>query len=261
MHSLVSRDSCLKFALAAALAAACPLAHADSVTISDPYVGQISSASGAASQASDVIGNYSEFDIDKLVFTSITPGNITVQVDFNHAVSGSPATADLALNPYVFPKATLPVGDLLFDVNGVYTFGVALVAHDGLIAGDLYQITSTYSSDDFLAGSGYYWRFGTPVQMDPNGAQLIGTGAAPVTVGLGGAEVQTTLSFATNGTFWNDLTASGLSVHFGSAVCGNDVLDGRITAPTPEPAQMLLFGTVLLIAMPLLRKKLRRAQL
>jgi hypothetical protein len=261
MNCTIWRNSCLKLTLAAAFAAVCPLAQADTVTISDPYVGQNSSASGAASQASDVIGSYSEFDIDKLVFTAITPGNVTVQVDFNHAVPGSSNTADLALNPYVFPKATLPVGDLLFDVNGVDTFGVALVAHDGLIAGDLYQITNTYSSDHFLAGSGYYWRFGTPVQMDPNGAQLIGTGAAPVTVGLGGAEVQTTLSFATNAAFWNDLAAAGLSVHFESAVCANDVLDGRVTAPTPEPAQMVLFGTVLVIAMPLLSKKLRRTQI
>jgi hypothetical protein len=97
--------------------------------------------------------------------------------------------------------------------------------------------------------------------MDPNGAQHVGAGAAPATVGIGGVEVQTTLSFATSANFWNDLAASGLSVHFESAVCGNDVLDGRITAPTPEPAQIALFGTVLLIAMPLLRKKLRRSQI
>jgi hypothetical protein len=120
MHSFISRDTCLKLALAAVLSAAIPLAHAD-ITTNDSYFGQSNSGSGASSQASDVIGSCNEFDIDKIVFIALTPGNVTVQVDFNHSVPGSSTTPDLGLNPYVFPKATLPVGDRLFD--GVDKYG------------------------------------------------------------------------------------------------------------------------------------------
>jgi hypothetical protein len=60
--------------------------YADSVSIIDAYQGQNNSTSGPASLASDVIGLYGEFDIDRIIFTSITPGNITAQIRFNHAL-------------------------------------------------------------------------------------------------------------------------------------------------------------------------------
>jgi hypothetical protein len=230
--------------------------YADTISIIDAYGGQNSSASGAASLASDVIGLYSEFDIDRIVFMSITPGNITAQIRFNHAVPNT-LTADLLLHAYSYPSVTLPVADLLFDVNGVFKYGVPLVSHDSLTAGALYQVQSVYTSDHFLNGSGYFWRFGTPVDIDPAGAVLLNAGTAPLTTGLGGEEVQTVLSFTPSSGFWNDLTAQGLSVHFASAVCGNDVLDGRITA-TPEPGSILLLGTVLVIGASALRKRFRR---
>jgi hypothetical protein len=114
-----------------------------------------------------------------------------------------------------------------------------------------------YTSDHFLNGSGYFWRFGAPADINPAGAVELDAGSAPVTTALGGAEVQTVLSFTPSSGFFNDLTTQGLSVHFASAVCGNDVLDGRITA-TPEPGSILLLGTVLLIGATALRKKIRR---
>ena len=227
----------------------------DIATITDLYQGQNNSGSGPASLSSDVIGAYSEFDVDRIVFTSLLSNNISAQVRFNHSVQGQPTQADLGLNAYYFAPFTLPVADLLFDVNGIYTFGVPLVSHDGLVAGSLYQIVSARTSNDYLNGSGYFWRFNTPVAINPAGATLLNTGAAPVTIGLGYAEVQTTLSFTPNADFWNDLTSSGLSVHFASAVCGTDVLDGRIQV-TPEPGAIILFGTALLLIVPILRRHL-----
>ena len=229
--------------------------RADSISIIDAYRGQNDAGSGPASVAADVIGSYSEFDIDRIVFTSLSPENVTAQVRFNHAIPNT-LTSDPSLQPYSYPSVTLPVADLLFDVNGVFEYGVPLVSHDSLTAGALYQVQSVYTSDHFLNGSGYYWRFGAPVGIDPLGAVLLDAGSAPVTTGNGGAEVQTLLSFTPSSGFWNDLTAQGLSVHFASAVCGNDVLDGRITA-TPEPGSILLLGTVLLIGMSALRRKIR----
>ena len=238
------------------LAAGGAQCYADSVSITDPYQGQNNSGSGPASLGADVIGLYAEFDIDQIVFTSITPGNITAQIRFNHALPNT-LTADTSLQAYSYPGVTLPVADLLFDVNGVIEYGVPLVSHDSLTAGALYQVQSVYTSDHFLNGSGYFWRFGAPVDIDPAGAVLLNAGSAPVTTALGGAEVQTVLSFTPSSSFWNDLTTQGLSVHFASAVCGNDVLDGRITA-TPEPGSILLLGTVLLFGATALRKKIRR---
>lgn len=230
--------------------------YADPVSIIDPYSGQNNSGSGPASIAADVIGLYAEFDIDQIVFTSITPGNVTAQIRFNHALPNT-LTADPSLQAYSYPGVTLPVADLLFDVNGVFTYGVPLVSHDSLTAGALYQVQSVYTSDHFLNGSGYYWRFGAPVDINPAGAVLLDAGSTPVTTVLGGAEVQTVLSFTPSSGFWNDLSAQGLSVHFASAVCGNDVLDGRITA-TPEPGSILLLGSVLLIGASVLRKRIRQ---
>jgi len=254
-HFFAQRFS-LMFGGILTLAAGGAHCYADSVSIIDPYQGQNNSGSGAASLASDVIGLYAEFDIDRIVFTSITPGNITAQVRFNHALPNT-LTADPSLQAYAYPGVTLPVADLLFDVNGVFTYGVPLVSHDSLTAGALYQVQSVYTSDHFLNGSGYFWRFGAPVDIDPAGAVLLNAGSAPVTTVLGGAEVQTVLSFTPSAGFWNDFTTQGLSVHFASAVCGNDVLDGRI-APTPEPGSILLLGSVLLIGTSLLRKRIRK---
>ena len=228
---------------------------ADIVTITDPYQGQNNSGAGPASLASDVIGAYSEFDVDRIIFTSLSSNNISAQIRFNHSVQGQPSLADLALHSYFFSPYTLPVADLLFDVNGTYTFGVPLVSHDGLVAGSLYQMLSVRTSNDYLSGSGYFWRFNTPVTINPIGATLLNAGAAPVTTGLGYAEVQTTISFTPNAGFWNDLTGPGLSVHFASAVCANDVLDGNIHA-TPEPGAIILFGTSLLLIVPILRRQL-----
>jgi len=228
---------------------------ADLVTIPDPYQGQNNSGSGPASLAADVIGAYSEFDVDRIIFTSLSSNNISAQVRFNHSVQGQPTLPDLTLHSYYFAPFTLPVADLLFDVNGTYTFGVPLVSHDGLAAGSLYQMLSARTSNDYLSGNGYFWRFNTPVAINPSGATLLNAGAAPVTIGLGYAEVQTTISFTPNADFWNDLTGPGLSVHFASAVCANDVLDGNIHV-APEPGAIMLFGTILLLIVPILRRQL-----
>ncbi|HEU5321763.1 MAG TPA: hypothetical protein VFX28_13235 [Methylomirabilota bacterium] len=242
---------CLGLGLSLVLAAA---AGAVPIVINDGfYAGPTASGSGAASQTSDVIGRYADFDIRSITFTQVASDAVTASIRFNYH-GGDASLADWSL-----AGSTMRVGDLLFGAGGGYQYGVALVSHDGLDAGDLYAITGTRSSDSYLAGSGLYWRFGTPVRMQSAGATWLGGGTSSTT-NLGGYEVETTLTFAPGGNFLAALMAAGaLDVHFASAICANDIIDGSLPRPVPEVGSLLLVGSGLLVGgLVLGRLRLRR---
>jgi hypothetical protein len=240
--------------LVAATAATAALATAGGagavpVVISDTYQGRSASGGGGASQANDVIGAYRDFDIESITFTQIESYGITASIRFNYH------SGDATLADWSFAGATMRPADLLFGVNGVHRYGVALVSHDGFDAGDLYRIDGTRTSDHYLSGSGLYWRFNNPVRMDPTGATHEGVGTVqtlnvlangavgtPTTGNPRSYEVQTTLHFNPSDDFMNDFMTNGsLSVHFASAICANDVIDGTIHA-VPEAGSLLLVG-------------------
>lgn len=161
---------------------------------------------------------------------------MTAEIRFNYNFG------DASLSPYTFAGSTIEVGDLLFSVSGAYRYGVALIAHDGLVAGKLYSILGARNSDDYLGSSGLGYRFNTEVRMNPTGAVVIGDGTVS-TQNIGGYELLSTLNFTPSGSFLIDLS-SGLEIEFASAICANDIVQGYVGAPSvPEPSTWLFFVT------------------
>src|SRR5438552_5476280 len=208
------------------------LAYPLPITITVPYGGQNNSGSSNG----DVIGALGAFDIESLTFTQLSASGVTAGIRFNYNFG------DASLAPYTFAGSTIEVGDLLFSVGGSYRYGVALVSHDGLLAGKLYSILGTRSSDDYLGSSGLGYRTNTPVRINPTGAVVIGDGTVS-TANIGGYEVLSSLNFTPSASFLIDLS-SGLEVGFASAICANDIAQGHIDASAvPEPSTWLLFVT------------------
>ena len=208
------------------------IAYALPITVTDPYGGQ----NNPGSSNGDVIGALGGFDIESLTFTQLGASGVTAGIRFNYNFG------DASLAPYTFAGNTIQVGDLLFSVGGAYRYGVALVSHDGLLAGKLYSILGALSSDDYLGSSGLTYRFNTEVRMNPTGAVVIGDGTVS-TSNIGGYEVLSNLNFTPSASFLTDLS-SGLGVEFASAICANDIAQGYIDAPSvPEPSTWLLFVT------------------
>jgi len=210
----------------------------------------------------DVLGRLRNFDIDYVRFTVITAQEIQalIHVNFNYDGLGNPTV----LNGWAWDSQRfLNSGDLLFDVGDTYKYGVPIVGHDSLIAGSLYSITNgavQYSQNVFGAGG----RSGIPVWIN-SGETRVGVGYSPTWLrdnidpnhnpDVAGI---ITLRFTPTAGFLADLATTGLSVHFASATCGNDVLNGNIQyGAVPEPMSMFLMGGGLL-ALGLFGRRFRR---
>jgi hypothetical protein len=208
-------------------------AYALPVTFTDPYGGQNNSGNTNA----DVMGALGRFDIESVTFTQLNAGGGTAGIRFNYNFG------DATLAPYSFLTTTLEVGDLLFSVGGTYRYGVALISHNGLVAGKLYSILGTQSSDDYLGASGLNYAHNIAVRMNPTGAVVIGDGTV-ATQNIGGYELLSTLNFTPSVSFLADLNSSGLGVEFASAVCANDIVHGYLPPTSvPEPSTWLLFAS------------------
>lgn len=195
----------------------------------------------------DVIGSLSGFDIESVTLTQFSNSTVSLEISFNYGPANNYSRPD-PLAPYNFFGAQLQVGDLLFGrtpppgQEPVYTYGVALIAHDGFDAGDLYRIKATRDSDFYLgAFSGsLFWNYDTPVRMDPLDSEHLSAGTA-VTTKPGAPRLLTTITFDQHPDFQDDWNDTGLSVHFTSGICANDELNGGIgPAQVPEPASFLL---------------------
>jgi hypothetical protein len=210
----------------------------------------------------DVIGAREGFDIESITLTQFDNAAVSLKIRFNYSKpedyghAGNYALTSLA--DYYDFGIRMSVGDLLFapktpnlppgvppypgHVYPPYVYGVALVDHDGFNAGDLYRISSTLDSNFYLDPydpnhSRFIWNFGAPVRMNFTGSQHLTDGTA-VTTAVGGPEVETTITFAQDPGFNADWGNFNLLVHFASAICANDEINGLIGPPPPDTTRV-----------------------
>ncbi|MBS1831037.1 MAG: PEP-CTERM sorting domain-containing protein [Acidobacteria bacterium] len=240
------------FSLALALGMA-GLAPAASLVAVDAYAG----SNNNGSSNGDVIGLLRSFDID-LVSISNTGNNVTVIVHMNYGANGG----DTGLGPITigsFPSVN--PGDVLLT-NGANRWAIPLVSHNntttgggGMTAANLYSVSSFLTASTVLGNpSGGTYRPTENVWGNSTGATVRSSGASRnVTLFAAPYEIEVAINFtlltdianAANTTaFLNALSDSNSVLHFASATCGNDVVNGSPTADetTPEPASLALMG-------------------
>ena len=213
---------------------------ASPVTVFDSYL-QPNCASGC-----DVIGINADFDIDKIVFTTLTSSTVTAQIYTNYH-SGS---ADLA--PWSEFGITLSVGDLIFQ-GGSDKYVVPLHDHGAFHAGQLYSVTELLTAQTVLGNPpGVIYRNGEFVWGGGTSTAIGAAGTVSVACANGesivsgrcpsGGELIVTTTFHPNSSFSGELAASDLSVSFAAATCANDVIAGGLD-PVPAPASLLLMAS------------------
>lgn len=137
-------------------------------------------------------------------------------------------------------------GDLALDLPGgaAFEYGIALTNHNGIVAGNLYNVTHWKLSNAY-APSGYSY--------NQNQIVSIGTGTD-----MGDATISWNL-IGSNPTYRIDVAIARdlipgdiIGLHWPVATCANDYVDGP--APVPEPATLLLFGSGMMGLVGLWRK-------
>lgn len=220
------------------LLAIAPAALAAPITITDQWgVG-----------APDVVGANSSFDIQKGVF-DFGPTSATIKLYFNFGPTNT------SLSPFSLGSVILSLGDLFISGGGV-NYGIALAAHNTAVSGDvaagtLYQINNSngqLTAAQALNGPSITYRPNEIVWLRNNGAGSItpvAVGSISVQSGGDGVvnpEFVVTINMQYSSTIGANLASP--SIHFASATCGNDVLDGQI----PEPGSLGLIGGGLVLA-------------
>lgn len=243
------------------LALTLSLANATTIVINDAYVENPGWIQYGGGYSSDVIGRLVNFDIKAVQF-SLLPGNlagITIWTNYHNG--------DTTLSPFTFfppPAPPLLIGDILFrGAGGAFLYGVPVVAHDGLTPGALYRIGGARTAWDLLQIYGQdsqNYRPNYPVHIDPAGARLVGAAAfAPLVTdpgAPGGPLVEVLMQFGVDSGFRAALD-EGMLLSFANMTCANDVLEGNVHVPVPEPGTLVLAGAGL-IAAGLLRRRIVR---
>jgi len=217
-----------------------PAAFATSFTVTDPF--------GVGSP--DVIGANSSFDIQKGEF-DFGSTSATIRLYFNYGPNNT------SLAPFnITSSLVLSVGDL-FIYGPNYAYGVALATHNNatsgnVVAGTLYQINNgngLLTASQVLGGTNAIdYRPNEYVWLRNLNGGLTSAGSGSVSVQGGGngtsnPEFVVTINLTYSSTVGANLT-NAPSIHFASATCGNDIMNGNV----PEPATYGMIGAGLLLA-------------
>jgi hypothetical protein len=209
----------------------------------------------------DVVGSTDEFDIDRMEVAFGPQGMVidiyTTYLD-NIGIDGT-ELGDLFISVDGWkPQGTAPYTEDSFTLGGeTWEYALVLDNHNPTGQGGnafLYVIPQDTYSDHIIsssAPSGYVYREGQEVQLNTAGLTSVAMGAWSIG-NIGGSDTDDYLRFVIDYDFG---PVSEYGFHW-AETCGNDVIEG--SAPVPEPATMLLFGSGLMGLAALGRKRLAR---
>jgi hypothetical protein len=210
-----------------------------------------------------LVGDPLQFEIFQATLTTPTAGNsnyvLTVQTNYGVPIPGSSDTPPVsAVVPQVLYQGALySISDFLISWDGM-DYGVVLGAHDGYVAGNLYQAPGFQTSLQ-VTGTGFGTsRASIPVLLDAGGS-FAGTGAESGS--LTGNGVTTGLytivdTFAAPPGFLLD---GNFNIIMSSFVCANDLITGSgNSGQVPEPSTIFqCIPALLLIGFGAARQALR----
>jgi hypothetical protein len=246
----------LSFSLTFALLGLAAIAGATPITFSDPW----------QQGSPDVIGLLERFDIQKVV-VDVTASTVNVDIYTNFA----PGTNGTSIAPYT-DGLTYNIGDFFFTVGGTLKYGIPLYDHAGspnggpsgsnVTAGNVYQILSATNGvmtarQALNNPGGYIYRPDEVVLLLNNTGTLdpLGTGSVHVDTSGTNPEFKISLSLPSSiSGFYSDMSGGNWGIHFASASCGNDIIDGT-NSQVPEPATFVMLGGALL-GLGLIRRRM-----